>query len=699
MAMTGRAAPFRGAVLALVVLSSALHAAEPPGALRPPAVPLVTHHPYFSVWSFSDKATDDWSRHWTGSVQALCGLARIDGTPYRFLGRAPEGVPAMEQVSLRVTPTRTFYTFRAGDVELAVTFTSPLLPKDVEVLTRPVTYVDFAAKATKPGASPRVEIYLDITGEWAVDKPEQEVAWRRLPDVDGLDVLTIGTTSQKVLNRSGDNLRIDWGHAVLAVPRGEARRVVIASDREARDGFASGTLPREDDRRIPRQANDAWPVLAAAFDLSQVGTEPVARHVLLAYDEEYAMQFLGESLRPYWRRDGRELPALLTTAEREHDVIRSKCEDFDGALTADLRRVGGERFARLCTLAYRQAVSAHGMAVDAKGQLVMLSKENFSNGCIGTVDLLYPAAPLFLLLDPDLLEAQTRPVLDYARSGRWKFPFAPHDLGQYPLANGQVYGGGEKTEENQMPVEESGNLLIVVAALCEAQGSTRFAEEYWPLLESWAKYLETQGFDPANQLCTDDFAGHLAHNANLSIKAIVGLRSFAELCEKTGRTDEAKRLTALAKGMVNDWMRRAADGDHYRLAFDRPGTWSQKYNLVWDKILGLDLFPPELARTEVAYYLTKQNEFGLPLDNRSQYTKLDWIFWTATLAENRRDFNALIAPTYRFADRSPSRVPLTDWYWTHDAKQRGFQARSVVGGLFMPMLADRAMWKKWRTAE
>lgn len=242
-------------------------------------------------------------------------------------------------------------------------------------------------------------------------------------------------------------------------------------------------------------------------------------------------------------------------------------------------------------------------------------------------------------------------------------------------------------------------MLVVVAALTEAQGNTKLAEEYWPLLESWAKYLESQGFDPANQLCTDDFAGHLAHNANLSIKAIVGLRCFARLCEQTGRDAEAKRLIALTKGMVGDWRQRAADGDHYRLAFDKPGSWSQKYNLVWDKILGLDLFPPELARTELAFYLTKQNEYGLPLDNRSEYTKLDWIFWTATLAENRQDFEALIAPTYRFADRTPSRVPLCDWYWTHDAKQRGFQARSVVGGLYMPMLADRAMWKKWRNAE
>ena len=97
----------------------------------------------------------------------------------------------------------------------------------------------------------------------------------------------------------------------------------------------------------------------------------------------------------------------------------------------------------------------------------------------------------------------------------------------------------------------------------------------------------------------------------------------------------------------------------------------------------------------MAYYKKMQKPFGLPLDNRMTYTKLDWILWTATLAENPADFEALVAPAYRFADESPSRVPLTDWYWTEDATKRGFQARSVVGGLFIKMLADPATWKKW----
>jgi hypothetical protein len=686
-------APRFAATVALLLL---LHSRPTLGAegLRPPAVPLVTHDPYFSVWSTSDRPTDDWSRHWTGTIQAMSGLVRVDGKPFRLLGKTPESAPAAEMSGLEVTPTRTTYRMEAGGVRVALTFCSPLLPQDVDVLARPVTYLTWEVRSAD-GREHDVALYFDATAEWAVNAADQKVAWGRA-QAGGLDALRIGTVEQPVLAKAGDNLRIDWGHLYVAAPRGDGTTSVAAGDRAAREGFAAdGKLPSEDDAAMPRAAGDNWPVLAFAFDLGRVGDETRSRHLLLAYDAEYNIEYFGRKLRPYWRRDGLEVAGLLEAAEEDYAELLERCRSFDEELTADLERAGGREYALLSALAFRQCLAAHTLAAGPEGQLLMFSKENFSNGCIATVDVTYPSSPFFLLLNPDLLRAQLVPVLDYARSGRWKFPFAPHDLGTYPKANGQVYGGGEKTEKDQMLVEECGNMLIMMAALAQAEGRADFAREYWPLLKQWAEYLRAKGLDPENQLCTDDFAGHLAHNTNLSLKAIVALGGYARLCDMTGAADEAADYRKTAREMAAQWAKMADDGDHYRLTFDGPGTWSQKYNLVWDKLLDLGLFPPEVAREELSYYLAHQGEYGLPLDNRSAYTKLDWIVWTATLADSRRDFESLIAPIYRFADRSPSRVPLTDWYWTDSGKQQGFQARSVVGGVYIKLLADPEVWKKW----
>jgi hypothetical protein len=678
-----------------IVLACCLSSLAAQPKLRPPAVPLVAHDPYFSIWSMADRLTDEPARHWTGTEQQLAGLIRIDGQALRFMGAGRGAASAMKQTDLEVTPTRTRYTFEAGGVRLVLTFLTPALLSDLEVLSRPLTYV-VADVAAVDGKQHRVSLYLDASAWLATNTPEQRVALSRLR-VGSIEAMRAGTVDQQMLVRSGDNLRIDWGYVYLAVPpqAGAATRIANLG---ARSEFAStGRLGEADELDVP-QSSRYHPVLAAAFDLGAVGSQAVSRYAMLAYDDLFSIQYFHRNLRPWWRRKGATAADLLRAGAAEYSALAERSRRFDEAFTADLVRAGGREYAEIAVLAYRQAIAAHKLSADIDGSAVYFSKENFSNGCIGTVDVFYPAAPIFLLLSPELMKAQMTPIFEYARIGRWPWPYAPHDLGQYPLANGQVYGGGERSEDRQMPVEESGNMLILAAALARVEGNAEYARKYWPVLKKWADYLREKGMDPENQLSTDDFAGHLAHNTNLSIKAIVALGGYAQLAQAIGDTAEAARYRAAAEEMARRWPAMAEDGDHYRLAFDKPGTWSQKYNLVWDRLLGLNLFPPEIARKEIAFYKTKQNAYGLPLDNRETYTKLDWIVWTATMAESQDDFLALVRPVHKFLNESPSRVPMTDWYWTLDGKQRGFQARSVVGGVFIKMLADEALWRKWALA-
>lgn len=672
------------------MIPTLLLVAEP--GFRPPAVPLVCHDPYFSIWSFTDRLTDDWPRHWTGAINAICGLVRIDGAPYRFCGPGPDEARPLEQVALEVHPTRTVYRFAGGGIGLELTFTTPALPHDLDLLARPVSYLTSAVESTD-GAAHRVELYLDVTGELAVNTVDQPVAWSRA-EVAGLTALRIGTVEQPVLAKRGDNLRIDWGHAYLAAPREQATGALHDAHVTRTEFSQSGGLPAADDAGPPRPANQSWPAMALCYDLGAVTTR-VERWAMLAYDDEYSIEYHGERLLPWWRRNGDEATDLLQSAAAEYPALRERCAAFDAELTADLTAAGGSAYADIATLAFRQCLAAHKLAAGPDGTPLYFSKENFSNGCIATVDVTYPSAPFMLLFSPELLRGMLIPILDYAASDAWPFAFAPHDLGTYPLANGQVYGGGAATEENQMPVEECGNMLLLVAALCAAEESVEFAERYEPVLRGWAEYLLDKGLDPENQLCTDDFAGHLAHNANLSLKATLALGAWGELCRRAGRDDEAGRYQTAAEDFAARWMELADDGDHYRLAFDRPGTWSMKYNLVWDRLLGLNLFPAEVARREVAWYLAHQNDYGLPLDSREAYTKSDWLVWCAVLADERADFDALIAPLHRFLHETPDRLPFTDWYRTTDATCVGFRARSVVGGVFLPMLADAEVWRKW----
>jgi hypothetical protein len=523
--------------------------AQPGEAFRPPAVPLVTHDPYFSVWSMADRLTDDWTRHWTGTIHAMVGLVRIDGQPYRYMGPENIKAPPMKQLSVQVLPTRTLYQFEAAGINLTLTFTTPALLDDLDILARPVTYLTWDVRSAD-GQAHDVSLYFDATAEWAVDKVDQQVVWGRYQAGD-LTVLRVGSKDQAVLAKAGDNLRIDWGYFTVAVPPQGTGATVMTSDLKARGGFLkTGALPADDDLNMPRPAKDDWPVLACTFALGKVGPKSVSRHLLLAYDDLYSIEYFHKKLRPYWRRKGMEFPELLRLTAGDYAALTARCKKLDAELMADLEKVGGSKYAQLCALAYRQCVAAHKLVAAPDGTPLYFSKENFSNGCIATVDVTCPSCPFFLLFNTQLLAGQLIPVLDYASMPRWKHPFAPHDLGTYPKANGQVYGGGEKSTTDQMPVEECGNMLLMMAALTQVEGDAVLAQKYWPLLSQWANYLKEKGLDPENQLCTDDFAGHLAHNTNLSVKAIVALGGYAKLCDKLGKKGEAGAFRQAAQKMA-----------------------------------------------------------------------------------------------------------------------------------------------------
>ncbi len=606
------------------------------------------------------------------------GLAYVDFGIFKESDQKQVFAQTAVQNSMKITATQTKYNFTCGPVNLDIKFVSPLLMDNLEILSRPVNYINYEV-ASNDGENHDVEVYFEATPEWAVNELSQEVEVTT-GKTGNISFAKAGTTGQPILEKKGDNVRIDWGYFYLAAQEKESNLIAIGGFDAMKNSFAeSGTL-NPSENTITTVMSKSMPVLACADNLGKVSSKPAKGYVMLAYDDIESIQYFGDNLKAWWTKDGAvSFDEALTSAANDYASIMSKCDAADAKIYDEALAAGGEKYARLCLLAYRQSIAAHKLTKDKEGNTLFLSKENFSNGSIGTVDVTYPSAPLFLKYNPELLKGMLNPIFYYSESGKWTKPFAAHDVGTYPKANGQTYGG-------DMPVEECGNMIILTTAIADVEGNADYAAKHWDVLTTWANYLMENGLDPENQLCTDDFAGHFAHNVNLSVKAIMGIAGYGKLAATLGKTDIAEKYTSEAKKMAQEWIKMADDGGHFRLTFDQPGTWSQKYNLVWDKLLNLGIFPEDVAQKEIAYYLTKQNKYGLPLDNRRTYTKADWIVWTATLANDNATFQKFIDPLYGFVTETPDRVPMSDWYETPDATQVGFQARSVVGGYFIKML-------------
>ena len=789
---------------------------------KAPAYPLITHDPYFSIWSFTDKLNDSPTKHWTGAAQGLTGLLKVDGKVYRYLGNqeqsfttvlpasdenayaakyvtsepatgweksefadaswktgtAPfgdgqattqwktkdlwtrreftltktdytklslkimhdddtevylngnkiyqcecfngkyiyvpidskllkkgkntlaihvknntggqwldaglvyekpitelENVIAATQKDVNVNATQTIYNFACGAVDLEIAFTSPLLMDNLDLLSRPVSYVSFKVKAND-GKKHDAQVYFGASTALATNTPFEEVTAKQYKS-GTLSVLKAGTTAQPVLQKSGDDVRINWGYVYVATTQAVNANQFISSPTEAVTSFVSGKKITKTD------ATGKQLVLSTVIPFNNTGSAFIEKNLMIGYDDIEAIEYFGKHLKPWWNKKGDQtIEKQLQAAADEYTSVLQKSEAFNKTYYARNEKAGGANYAKLLDLSYRQSISAHKLVESPEGELLFLSKENFSNGSINTVDITYPSAPLYLVYNPDLLKGMMNGLFYYSESGKWKKPFPAHDLGTYPLANGQTYG-------EDMPVEEAGNMVILAAAITKVEGNADYAKKHWKTLSVWVDYLSKNGFDPANQLCTDDFAGHLARNTNLSVKAIVAIGGYALMADQIGETAVATKYRTIAKGMAQKWATMADDGDHYALTFADKNTWSQKYNLVWDKVLKMGIFPKEVYKKEIDFYLKKQNEFGLPLDSRRTYTKSDWIMWTATLTDNAQDFSKFIDPIYKYSLETPTRVPLSDWHETTDGKQVGFQARSVVGGYAIKLLDDQ----------
>jgi len=660
--------------------------------VRPPAVPLVVNNPYANVWMATDAAPGHWPTFWTGAVKAITGFVRVDGTPYVFLGAPGGGLPLARQLQLEITATQSRYVFAAGGVNLYVNFIAPVDGADLQKLSVPFGYIQVQAVSTD-GVPHATSFYLDISGEWAHGDTGTPIAWSReaLPAPLATTAFAARPVSPGAPREASEFAA--WGTAVFATASSDVLSQA-GGDGVVRGAFIAGTpLDGTVDAGQPRAISDRWPVFAYQADLGMLGGVPSAPRVFaIGNVRQPAVRYLDADVPPLWQAYWPSWQAMLgdALADAASGGVVARANALDRKIAPAAVALGGAHYAALCALALRQAFAGTELVGSASDPWLLM-KEISSSGNLQTVDVVYPAMPAFLYVSPLLVRLLVTPVLEYVESGNWPLPFAPHDLGAaYPNASGHNDGGGEN-----MPVEESANMVLMTAAYAGAapgSDTTAYLTAHYATLKGWADYLVANALDPENQNQTDDFTGFIAHSSNLALKGILAIGAMGQIARTVGNTADADHYDQVAHDYIVQWSGFSQDTatTHLRLAYDAPqDTWSLKYNSYPDRLLGLGLIPAATLAEETAWYVQQRAEYGFPLDNRHTYTKADWELWTAAGVADPALRQQIIDAVYHFADRTPQRVPFTDWYDTEGGTQTGFLARPVIGGVFSLMTLPR----------
>ena len=357
--------------------------------------------------------------------------------------------------------------------------------------------------------------------------------------------------------------------------------------------------------------------------------------------------------------------------------------ELDNKIASDSKAAAGDNYHILTSLAARQVFGSVQL-VGTKDTPYVFMKEISSNGNTQTIDVIYPASPIWFYLNPEYIKMLLDPHFENQESGHYPNKWAIHDLGtHYPNATGHADGNDE-----HMPIEECGNNIIMVLAYAQRTGNTDYLNQHYPILQQWAEYLVEDSLYPSTQLSTDDFAGHLSNQTNLALKGIIGIEAMSQISKLVGEVRDAQNYTDIAHDYITKWIELGnnlqANPPHSILNYSLPGSHGLLYNLYNDKLVQTNLVPQEIYDQQSAFYPTVKQPYGVPLDTRNEfYTKSDWeIFCAAIASTETRDL--FISDLAKWVGETSVSKPFTDLYNTNDGTQPNidFKARPVMGGMF-----------------
>jgi len=603
-----------------------------------------------------------------------------------------------------------------------LSFSTPITPTSTLRQSLPAAYLDVTVDANFD-----VNLYIDINGMWASGSSDSEITWHlghqdTCPSAHtktSLKTWKVSRRTEQLFSEYWD--RGEWGTLHFTGPANASHQSGSADLLRRR--FAShGSLSNEVDRRF-RKIKDHEPTFAfsKSFHLGSGTIQPSYPRTeralfTFALVQSPVVQFASARgltmMRPLWSAYFATPDEMIRFHYDDFEASSALARNYSSQLAEDAKASGSEHYQDIVALSARQVLGATQFSGTPENPVLFL-KEISSNGNFQTVDVIFPAFPFFLYTNPAWLGYLLEPLLEHMLSGQYPNNYSMHDLGShFPNATGHPDG-----KDEYMPVEECGNMLIMGLALanafrhdtqpaflrsverwqtkavlrspsddagfllqCDEFGvdldrdfrttgmdrAKKWLSRSYQLWKQWTGYLVRESLIPANQLCTDDFAGWLANQTNLALKGVIGIKAMSEIASILDKKDEAKLYSSIAEEYIDKWQELALsrDGTHAKLAYTWYGSWTTLYNIYADSLLCFRVprgetttltaasgspqavldrpakprtgfVPPDVYKLESNWYHAVMQMYGLPLDSRHLYTKSDWQLFAAAVASKK----------------------------------------------------------------
>ncbi|KAK4575241.1 hypothetical protein LTR86_001093 [Recurvomyces mirabilis] len=658
--------------------------------VQPPSYPLAVKNPYLSAWVPGNQVKtlpSASAQFWNGLNLTWSVIARVNDQAYSLFGvPAPgSGVEAAIVDKAEYTATHSTFTLTAGQAAIVLDFFSPISPANLTRQSAPYSYLTVSATPIAT-ATPNISVYTDIDNSWIgqIDKGTLQLSWR-WSLIDG-NTAAFSVRPGGVDEYTEVQDTAQWGAAVYcgrsAADMPLSRAVGAVEDVRA-NFVANGTLAGSISKWV---ANG---VVAYSQNLGKItGSTNVT--FAIGYLRSPAIYYDGKAQATYYEATCSTPECGCTAVLDDFPAADAESRQLDIQISSKAEDAGGANYSDIVTLSARQAfgtidITIDDATLDTRDVLIFV-KEISSDGNVNTIDVMYPLSPILYVMAPEYIRMMLEPNLRYLAKNIWPYPFVMHDLGSgYPNATGHEDGHAE-----YMPIESDSDLLTLAHMYSTATGDKQWVAQYASLFRTYADDLVNHGLYTESQLSSDDFLGVTANQTGLAVKAAIALNAYGLMTGQSNYSDLGRQR---AKALYEDRLGTDSKQTHFTCVYGEEDSWGLQYNLFQDVLLNLQTFPKEAYEMQTDYYPAVRMEAGVPLTKSTQWSKTDWMLFSAATAmapgvDNKIVRDMFIDDVHAFMSNGLNPVPFGDKFLVqgNSTSPAGawvdFRNRPVVGGHF-----------------